>query len=247
MLVERFGHVTGCWIMADGVAAIGIVAAIAVSVKEHEEEVAEQKAEQTDTQEVVSDATAQAMIQTPLALLGALFTNPGGATSALRVVRILGRNFPLVLLLVMIGALLWPAERQDAETARRHLSLSLSPPARRQAVPARQLRHAPPYIGHPRAKCLEACLRLPVTELPQGAHCECQTGGNRQRRVRPLLDGGSQLLRHGLRACADLTHLVHDAFGMLMDAHLCLSAIIEWTGLDHDKPRVNGCLGQSTL
>ena len=36
MLVERFGHVTGYWIMAGGLAAIGIVAAIAVSVKEHE-------------------------------------------------------------------------------------------------------------------------------------------------------------------------------------------------------------------
>ena len=53
MLVERFGHVTAYWIMAGGLAAIGAIAAIAVSVKEHEEEVAEQKAEQADTGEVV--------------------------------------------------------------------------------------------------------------------------------------------------------------------------------------------------
>jgi hypothetical protein len=55
MLVQRFGHVTAYWLLASGLAAIGIVAAIAVGVKEHEEEVAEQQAEQSDTEEVVSD------------------------------------------------------------------------------------------------------------------------------------------------------------------------------------------------
>ena len=52
MLVQRFGHVAG------GLAAIGIAAAIALGVKEHEEEVAEQKAAQSATEEVISDATA---------------------------------------------------------------------------------------------------------------------------------------------------------------------------------------------
>src|SRR4051794_32885995 len=61
MLVQRFGHVTAYWLMAGGLAAIGVIAAIAVSVKEHEEEVAEEQAEGSDTQDVVSDATAQAM------------------------------------------------------------------------------------------------------------------------------------------------------------------------------------------
>jgi hypothetical protein len=37
---------------------------------------------------------------------------PGGATSALKVARILGRNYPLVLLLVLIGALFWPTENK---------------------------------------------------------------------------------------------------------------------------------------
>ena len=115
MLVERFGHVTGYWIMAGGLAAIGIGAAIAVSVKEHEEEAADQKAEQADTGEVVSDATAEAMLQAPLVLLGALFSAPGGAAGAFKIARVLGRNFPLVLLLVMIGALFWPTDRQDSE------------------------------------------------------------------------------------------------------------------------------------
>ena len=76
---------------------IGIGAAIAVSVKEHEEEAADQKAEQADTGEVVSDATAEAMVQAPLALLGALFSAPGSAAGAFKIARVLGRNFPLVL------------------------------------------------------------------------------------------------------------------------------------------------------
>ena len=61
MLVQRFGHVTAYWLVAGGLAAMGVVAAIAVSVKEQEEEVAEERAGQADTGEVISDATAQAM------------------------------------------------------------------------------------------------------------------------------------------------------------------------------------------
>jgi hypothetical protein len=59
---------------------------------------------------VVSDATAQAIIQAPVALLGTLFATPGGAASAFSIARTLSRNFPLVLLLVMIGALFWPTK-----------------------------------------------------------------------------------------------------------------------------------------
>jgi uncharacterized membrane protein len=58
MLVEHFGHVAGYWMMAAGLASIGVIAWIVVSVKEHEEQVAEQRAEQADTHEVVSGATA---------------------------------------------------------------------------------------------------------------------------------------------------------------------------------------------
>jgi Na+/melibiose symporter-like transporter len=113
MLVERFGHVAGYWIMAGGLAGVGVIAAIAVSVKEQEEETAERKAEETDTKEVVTDATAQALTQAPLALLGTLFSTSGGATATVKVARVLGRNFPLVLLLVMIGALFWPTEQGE--------------------------------------------------------------------------------------------------------------------------------------
>lgn len=124
MLVERFGHVTAYWIAAGGLALIGLAAAIVVSVKEHKEVVAEQEAEKSDTEEAVSEAAAQAIVQTPIALLGALFAAPGGATTALSVARLLGRNLPLVLLFVMMGALCWPTEHadpsdEDAEIARK--------------------------------------------------------------------------------------------------------------------------------
>ncbi len=110
MLVERFGHVMAYWLLAGGLALIGVIASTIVSVKEHQEEVAEQEAAKTDTEQVVSDATAEAMVQTPIALLGALMTMPGGAAGALSAARLLGRNWPLVLLLVAIGALYWPTK-----------------------------------------------------------------------------------------------------------------------------------------
>ena len=113
MLVERFGHVMGYWLVAGGLALIGVIASIVVSVKEHEEEVAEQQAAKTNTEEVVSEATAEALVHTPIALLGALFTTPGGAAGALSAARVLGRNWPLVLLLVMMGALFWPTKEGE--------------------------------------------------------------------------------------------------------------------------------------
>lgn len=38
MVVERFGYVFGCWIMAGVLTLIGVIATIAVSIKEHEED-----------------------------------------------------------------------------------------------------------------------------------------------------------------------------------------------------------------
>jgi hypothetical protein len=96
--------------LAGGLAVIGVIASIVVSVKEHEEEVVEQQAAKTDTEVLVSDATAQVLAQTPIDLLGALLTMPGGALSA---VRLLARNLPLVVLLVLIGALFWPTKEGE--------------------------------------------------------------------------------------------------------------------------------------
>lgn len=117
MLVQWFGQVTAYWIMAAGLAAIGVIAAIAVSIREEQEEKAEEMSEQADTQEVVSEATVQALGQAPFALLGALATAPGGVTSLLPVMRLLARNLPLVLLLLMIGVLLWPTEAQSQRSS----------------------------------------------------------------------------------------------------------------------------------
>jgi hypothetical protein len=121
MLVERFGHVMAYWLVAGGLALVGVIAAVAVTVKEHEEQAADEQAENTDTEAVVSEATAQAMVQTPIAILGTLFAAPGGAMTVLKVAQVLGRNFPLVLLLVMIGALFWPTNRvEDSEADVEH-------------------------------------------------------------------------------------------------------------------------------
>ena len=117
MLVARFGHVAGYWLMAGGLAAIGVVAGIAVSMKEHGEDVAEQQAEQTDTKETFSEATSQAMVQAPMALASALLTTSGGATSALQLAKLLGRNLPLVLFLAMIGVLFWPSAQTESSLA----------------------------------------------------------------------------------------------------------------------------------
>ena len=118
MLVDRFGHVTAYWAVAGGMALVGAIAAVIVSAREREEEVAEQVAEKTDTEEVVGNAAAQAMVQTPIALLGALFTS--SPATAISGVRLLARNLPLVLLLVMIGSLFWPTQsEEDLQTDQR--------------------------------------------------------------------------------------------------------------------------------
>ena len=48
-LVNQYGYVTGYLLMAGGLAAVGVIAALVVSFKEHEEEVAEEAAEEADT------------------------------------------------------------------------------------------------------------------------------------------------------------------------------------------------------
>ena len=79
---------------------------LVVTVKEQEEEVAEAEAEATDTPEVAKEVAMQA----PLALLSGLLASPMGPSSALGIARLLGRNLPLVLLLVIAGFLLWPSQ-----------------------------------------------------------------------------------------------------------------------------------------
>jgi hypothetical protein len=114
MLIERFGAVIAYWIMAAALAALGLVTAAVVTVKEYEEEVADKEAEEADTAAVASEATAQAIGQILIELLNTLATMPGGLKGALSVGRMLGRNLPLVLFVVLFGGLLWPEEPNSA-------------------------------------------------------------------------------------------------------------------------------------
>ena len=108
MLVERFGHRNAYFVVAGGFTALGLLAALIVRTKEHDTVVADEQAAKADTADVASDATAAAAVQIPLALLGTLFSSPVGPSSVLSLARVLGRNLPLVIMLVALGILFWP-------------------------------------------------------------------------------------------------------------------------------------------
>jgi hypothetical protein len=107
-LTQRYGAVTAYWTMAGVLVLLGVIASLIVSAKENMEGAADLEAEKTDTGATVSAATADALAQAPLAALGAVFAVPGGPGTALSAARIIGRNWPLALMLVLIGALFWP-------------------------------------------------------------------------------------------------------------------------------------------
>jgi uncharacterized membrane protein len=112
MLIDRFGHVAGYWFMAGGLAAIGVVAMMVVSHNEHEEEKTDERAAAIDTSRVASEArrvASEVAAHAPLAMLGGLLTLPGGASTALKAAQVAGRNYPLIVLLGLIGLLFWPS------------------------------------------------------------------------------------------------------------------------------------------
>jgi hypothetical protein len=121
LLVDRFGAINAYLMVAGGFTLIGFVAALAVTVKEQEVDVADSHAAAGDTASVATDAAAQAAVQAPLALLGAMFATPAGPAMLAGGVKMLGRNIPLVVLLALIGLLFWPteptAEATDSEDA----------------------------------------------------------------------------------------------------------------------------------
>ena len=116
-LIDRFGAIQAYCFMAGGFAAVGLLAAIAVTVKEQEAEVAEAQAEKTDTADVATDAAAQAAAQLPLALLGTLLTTPMGPGVVAGGAKAILRNLPLVILIAIIGFLFWPSSDQPADAA----------------------------------------------------------------------------------------------------------------------------------
>lgn len=116
-LIERFGSVAAYWIMAGGMVVVGVLAAVLVSAKEQDEELADKQAEESDTAAVATYAAAQAAAQAPLVLLGSLLSSPGAPAMAFSVARALGRNWALVLLLAAIAALFWPSASPSAAGA----------------------------------------------------------------------------------------------------------------------------------
>jgi hypothetical protein len=117
VLVERFGSIVAYALMAAGFAAVGLVAAALVAVKEQEEESAQALAEEQDTADVATDAAAQAAVQLPLAFLGTLFSSPAGPGAAVSGARMIGRHLPLVVLLALIAILFWPTEQSEGTEA----------------------------------------------------------------------------------------------------------------------------------
>jgi hypothetical protein len=109
-LVSRFGALNGYLMLAGGFTLVGLIAALVVTVKEQEEEDAEAKAVADDTAAVSTEAAAQAAVQVPIALLGALLTTPAGPSMLTGGAKVLGRNLSLVALLALIGLLFWPTE-----------------------------------------------------------------------------------------------------------------------------------------
>jgi hypothetical protein len=115
MLIQRFGAVVGCWLLAAGFTLIGVVATLLVKVKEHGEEVAEKQAAAADTGGVANEAAAQALMQAPLALAGTLLSTPLGPKSFANGAKLILRNLPLVVLLGLIALLFWPTQPTAAE------------------------------------------------------------------------------------------------------------------------------------
>jgi hypothetical protein len=114
LVIERFGAVTGCWLLAAGFTLVGLVATLLVKHKEQDLEAADQQAEAVDTANVATDVAAQAALQAPLALAGALLSTPVGPTALANGAKTVVRHLPLVMLLALIALLFWPTEQTAA-------------------------------------------------------------------------------------------------------------------------------------
>lgn len=123
-LTARFGAKNAFWMMAAGFSALGILAALFVTMREREAAAAEERqagesSGLADLGEMASEAATQAAGRLPLGLLAPLLASP--SASALATGRLLGRNMPLVLLLALIVFLFWPIEEgapdEEAESS----------------------------------------------------------------------------------------------------------------------------------
>jgi hypothetical protein len=117
MLINRFGAISAYWMLAAGFTLVGLVAALAVAVKEQDDEIAESRAVAEDASSVATSAATQAAMQAPMALLSALLATPVGPTALAGGARMLARNIPLIVLLALIGLLSWPSQPVVAEAS----------------------------------------------------------------------------------------------------------------------------------
>ena len=106
MLADAYGIVVAAWAMAVAFTIVGLIAATMINHIEQEAAVSTLASEKTDTQEVASEATVQAIEQAPWVILSDLVTTVGGPATVIGAGRVIGRNLPLVAFVGAIGLLL---------------------------------------------------------------------------------------------------------------------------------------------
>jgi hypothetical protein len=129
LLVERFGPIAGCAVVAAGFTVIGMVATLLVTIKE-QEEAAEAEAEAEEENAVTSaiDAVEQVVTQSPIELAGALLlSTPLGPRLLAAGANAAGRNLPILVLIVLISTLLW-TENLDSGRSQPEAGDSSVPP-----------------------------------------------------------------------------------------------------------------------
>lgn len=118
MLVNEFGAVAAYWTVAAVFAALTVIGYVAVKWRDSSHERADADAEAHDTAHVRNSAAAQAAVQLPIALAGSLLTSSAGPVSIFGMMRFLGRNISLVVLLGLIGMLFWPTNGTAARRSK---------------------------------------------------------------------------------------------------------------------------------
>lgn len=112
MLIDRYGAIEACWMVAGAFALIGLIATLTVVLRERRQEIAERHATELDAARA---ASAKAAAQAPMMLLGALLSTSVGPGVVAGGAKALVRNLPLVALVGLI-TLLMKSTTPSAET-----------------------------------------------------------------------------------------------------------------------------------
>ncbi len=113
-LVASFGAITAFWMLAGGFAVIGLIGIAVENLRETTVDAQANEAVRQDTESVATAAAAEAVLQLPIALLGSVVTSSAGPLSVLGLLRFLGRNFSLVVLVALVAMLFWPQVKTEA-------------------------------------------------------------------------------------------------------------------------------------